>query len=468
MVAILPRPQRESGLEVIEGAQAPSFQPPEDGYTGDVMYLPSKPTDDQIGDVLIQDWQGRYAHFYGTWYEYQHGVWLPAKNLRHQIWEKMKWLRHTGGCSELRPSANRVAGVEAYLSEYLRADEPAENMNYINLQNGIFNLEKNRLEEHRKDLFMTSQLPFAYDPDAGCSQFMRFLQSTLVLADGQADWQMIKVLQEAMGYSLTASTDYRVSFWLVGESGTGKSVMINVLIALAGNSHASVDLDALSNNPYQLADIAGKRLVTFTEPRANGVLADGHYKRLVSQDTIMARQIFGKPFTFVPCCKVWGAMNDTPRVIDRSDAVFNRVIIIPMNRLVSPEERDPRLINKLEAELAGIFNWALIGWKRLQKAGIFSTAEQIEQARADYKAENDTESLFLEECGDRDPEAFTESQRLYETYTAWCKRNGLIQKSSVKVARDWKRLGLRHYRKTRGVLWYGIHIPEGVESGAIT
>jgi putative DNA primase/helicase len=448
------------GMEVITGANAPTFNPPEN----DTPHLPYKPTDDQIGDVLMSEWQGRYAFFYGAWHLYQNGVWLPTLAMKFVIWEKMKWLRKFGGCQELRPSNNRVAGIEAYLQEYLRADQPPDNLNYINLQNGIYNLETRQLEPHRRDLFMTSQLPFAYDPDAAFSVFSNFLQSALVKSDGETDWDMIKVLQEAMGYSLTASTDYRVSFWLVGESGTGKSVLVNVLTALAGNSHASVDLDALANNPYQLADIAGKRLVTFTEPRANGVLADGHYKRLVSQDKMMARQIFGKPFSFVPVCKVWGAMNETPRVIDRSDAVFNRVIIIPMNRLVSPEERDPRLINKLEAELAGIFNWALIGLIRLQRAGKFSHSQQIEQARIDYKLENDSETLFIRECAELGAEHWTPAQHLYESYSNWCKRNGMIAKSSVKVARDWKRLGFRQHRTNKGIIWAGVKIQENPDA----
>lgn len=460
MVSILPKPSKTAGMEA--GEQSPAL--PDDK----LIYLPSKPTDDQIGDALIRDWCGRYAFFYGGWHEYQNGVWSLTETLDEQIWEKMKWLRRDGGCHELRPSQNRANGIEAYLRVYLRARQPAENLNYINLSNGIYNLETGELEPHDRELFMTSQLPFDYDPDAGYGQFLRFLQASLVSSEGETDWSMIHVLQEAMGYSLTANTDYRVSFWLVGESGTGKSVLINVLIALAGSSHASIDLDAMGQNPYQLADVAGKRLVTFTEPRANGVLADGHYKRLVSQDTIMTRQIYGNPFSFVPVCKVWGAMNDTPRVIDRSDAVFNRVIIFPMNRIVPAHEKDPRLIEKLESELAGIFNWCLIGLKRLRKADKFSTSAQIDQARADYKSENDSEALFIAECAEINPESRIEAQRLYDGYAAWCRRNGLIAKSHIKIARDWKRLGFTSRRANRGMIWYGLTLVEQNESWGIT
>lgn len=448
---VLPKPK------TVEGVQAPSTQ-----FKDKKHYLPGKPTDDQIGDVLIEEWNGRYAHFYGQWHEYAGGVWLPAQTLKLQIWEMMKNLRKNYGCHDLRPSKARADGIEAYLQEYLRADEPQEQMSYINLQNGLYNLETHQLEPHRRELFMTSQLPFAFNPDAGYSDtWLKFLNGAFVNpTNGQPDRQMQNALQEAMGYTLTGNTDLRVSFWLVGESGTGKSVLISVLIALAGNAHAAVDLDALSTNPYQIADIAGKRLVTFTEPRANSVLHDGHYKRLVSQDRVMARQIFGKPFSFVPVCKVWGAMNETPRVIDRSDAVFNRVMIFPMNRVVPVEQRDGFLLNKLESELAGIFNWALVGLIRLRKTGKFTRSEQVEKAREDYKLENDNESLFVEECCERGLEFSISSSGLYGAYSNWCKDNGLTAKSSTRVARDWKRLGFQWQHTKRGSRWIGVRIKE--------
>src|SRR5690606_20060574 len=153
----------------------------------------------------------------------------------------------------------------------------------------------------------------------------------------------------------------------------------------------------------QIADVAGKRVVTFTEPKANAVLADNHYKRLVSQDTISTRQIYGKPFSFRPMCKVWGAMNETPRVIDRSDAIFNRVIILPMNRVIPEAERDRQLTDKLLSELAGIFNIALIGLKRLKHAGEFTVCTQSLSARQEYKAENDIEAAFVADWCVRDP-----------------------------------------------------------------
>jgi putative DNA primase/helicase len=418
-----------------------------------------KPTDDEIGNMLISVWNGNIRFFFGSWNEYTNGVWIPFRQVQRAIWEKLIDLKFYG----IRPTASKVASVEKFLQEFLTVDDSLidNQPDYINLANGLFNVETYKLEPHKRDAYITSQLPFAYDENADCPHFRKFLSEALVKDGGLIDFELQMLLLEGMGYSLTANTDFRVSFWLVGASGSGKSVLMNVIQKLAGTSHAAIDLDELTNNSYQLADIAGKRLVTFTEPKANSVLADNHYKRIVSQDTIMARQIFGKPFRFIPICKLWGAMNETPRVIDRSDAIFNRVMIIPMNRVMPEDKKDLRLGEKLEAELAGIFNMALIGLKRIRQNG-FTKPAQSESAREEYKAENDIEAAFIEACCIRNASAQTNSQALYDAYSAWCRRNGALAKSHIKVARDWQRLGFKRLRITRGIVYVGIQLYEMV------
>lgn len=401
---------------------------------------PNKPTDDELGDRVIEKWDGKYAYFYGQWYEYDNGVWSVAPSVLLDIWNELKVAKAEG----IRPSDSKAKSIEKYIQLMLMVDDDKIDryLDLINLQNGVYNLDTETLEPHRQEHYMTSQLPFEYDAKAQPDVLYQFLESAFINSEGVTDWDLVMLAQEAIGYSLTSNTDHRVSFWLVGESGTGKSVLINLLATLAGSSYVTIDLDQLSQSPYQLADIAGKRVVTFTEPSARSVLADNHYKRLVSQDEILARQIFGKPFRFTPICKVWGAMNDTPRVLDRSDAVFNRVIIINMNHIVPDDKRDPRLLDKLKAELPGIFNWALEGLVRLRKEKKFTQAEQSRKAREEYKAENDTEGTFADECLDFDANHKVSGQALYDAYSGWCKRNGCFAKASNKVSKDWIRLGL--------------------------
>lgn len=417
-----------------------------------------KPTDDVLGEKYLSQHGDVYTWMYESWHSYDHGLW-ERDEVGPQI--DMWRLLINNKANGIKPTADKVSSVLKYAQLFLRpGEEEVDSGKYINLKNGVYNLETGQLEAHQRELYMTSQLSFDYDASAHCPTWERFLDQVLVQPDGQPDFALQNVVQQAFGYSLTANTDYRVSFWLVGPSGTGKSTLLNVLIELAGDSHASIDLEFLTKNEYQFAHLPGKRLVTFTEPSSGTKLEDGAYKRLVSQDMLTGRHPHGRPFEFVGEFKVWGAMNELPRVSDRSDAVYNRVIIIPMNRVVPPGEKDTRLIEKLRAEKAGIFNWALEGLHNLKRAGRFEYSRAVEDARNEWRIENDTEAAFVEDVCNLDPDAETPARTLYSAYKEWCRQNGYYSKSERSVARDWVRLGAKKKRKSKGIVYTGIEVKQ--------
>lgn len=415
-----------------------------------------KPTDDELGKQLMERWDGQFAFIYATWHKYTSGVWKPEKRNGLEFWEILIENKKRG----IKPNAGKANSVESYCQLCLLVDETSvdQTQNYINLQNGLLNLESGKMEPHRRDLYLTSQLDFAYDAHATCPTWLQFLRDVLVTPDGKPDDELITLMQEAFGYSLTAYTHLRASFWVVGPSGSGKSTLLKVLINLSGSGHLAIDLDAMKDNQYQMAEVAGKRLVTFTEPDGRTPLADGQYKRLVSSDTISARQIHGKPFNFVPQCKLWGAMNDTPRVMDRSDAVFNRIILFPFLNAIPKEKWDLGIDEKLRLESPGIFNWALQGWARLQAKGHFTKARQSEAARDEYKSENDAEATYVEERIERGDRYSIRADELYKDYKYWCEENGFKPKNRNTVSKDWKRLGLINKRAKSGIFYEGIRL----------
>lgn len=281
-----------------------------DGEQTAVSTRQPRPTDDELANQFIVSGGGNKAFIHGQWHEYQKGIHIPDPAAALEFWQVQIDNKHRG----IRPNKGRGASIEHYCQLKLVVDDRQLNggKNYINFQNGLYNIDSSEFEPHRRELYMTSQLNLAYAPRAPCPMWIGLLKNILILPDGTPDEEQILVLQEAFGYSLTAHNNFRVSFWIIGPSNAGKSTLLNVLVKLSGSGHLAIDLDSLKSNPYQLANVAGKRLVTFTEPDARSVLADGAYKRLVSSDMISARQIRGEPFNYVPECKVWGAMNDTP------------------------------------------------------------------------------------------------------------------------------------------------------------
>lgn len=424
--------------------------------TSDFFGVNGKVTHTQIGDWLVQKWDGNLAYFHKQWHRYNNGVWLAENNIDRDIWDVMKQAQPQG----YQASAYNLNSVRSYLSSQLFVADNGIDMddNYLNLQNGLYNLQTYELELHNRDLYLMSQLPFDFDSEAKCPQWEQFIQSILVTPDYQTDEELVMFLQEAMGYTLTSSNEYQVSFWLSGKPASGKSTLTKVLENLLGSAHMALDLGGLSDNKYQLADLANKRCVTCAEVPANSTLFESIYKQLVSGDQIAARQIYQKTQNFSFEGKIWWAMNELPRNRDRSGAVERRVMIIPFYRHFKRDEQDIHLLDKLLGELSGILNWALTGLIRLNENEQFTVSHQSERLIQEYREDSDIEGQFVEAWCNRKDGAKARANELYRAYELWCEQNGHKPRSSTKVSSDWARLGFEKNRDSRGVFYIGIEI----------
>jgi putative DNA primase/helicase len=100
-------------------------------------------------------------------------------------------------------------------------------------------------------------------------------------------------------------------------------------------------------------------------------------------------------------------MNDAPRILDRSGATINRLRVILFNRTIPKDEQNPNLLQQLEREKAGVFNWLIAGYKRLLEQGEFTEPEQSKRWLAEYRLQNDPEALFLSEWTTPNPSLST-------------------------------------------------------------
>jgi putative DNA primase/helicase len=422
-----------------------------------------RPDDDELATLFAQDQFGKLAYFHGEWHQYQDGTWqaIPFEYLRHEVRIFLRKFRRGSGPYLPVSLSRRTIGAIADLAQddlFIPDDRLKPATQYINFRNGLYNLDTHRLEPHRSDLFLTHQLDFDFDEDADAPLWRRYINSSLIDPEtGKTDWALVTLLQQAVGYSLTADTSYKAAFWLVGVRDSGKSTLIAVLRSMAGSMHVTIDLNQLGNNRFLLASLPGKRIVTFTESSANGFLPDALFKALVGGSDELYVDVKNKTaITFVPEAKMWWAMNSMPRVSDRSGAVFSRLHIIPFNRTIDPDQRIPNLLELLQAERAGIFNWAMVGYRRLVNGGgQFEYCKQSEEKRQQYELENDTEGTFYRESLAPDPESMLSSSELYKEYRYWCQDNGFSAKNINQVTRDWERLGLRKTRRAEGVYWSG-------------
>lgn len=450
--------QEQASHKVGNGAHEAAAPQP----TSETKY---KPDDDEIALALAQEWRGKVAFFHSEWKVYEGGMWVgrDSSEIRRFIRRWLRDWRNRGvNVSQTRvKSLTSMLEDDLFISNRVIMERAHERAQYVNLRNGMFNLSTMEFEpHHRADLYFTNQLDFDYDPDADCPTFRRYLNTSLVYPDStKTDHTLKTLLLQALGYSMTARTDLKASFWLVGKKDSGKSTFVALLKALMGNLHGTIDLTQLGTNRFLLAGIVGKRVITFTEASGSSVLPDALYKALTGgSDEIYADVKNREPITFRPESKVWWAMNEMPRITDRSGATTRRIIIIPFNRTIPEHERIPNLEQILIKERPGIFNEMVTHYARLVNAGgQFEYCEQSERQRQEYILENDTEATYIRDRALLHESFRVGSKALHEDYMQWCEDNGFKAKSINQVAREWRRLGFT-YVKSNIAYWQGLKL----------
>ncbi|NUQ07374.1 MAG: hypothetical protein HUU31_26115, partial [Anaerolineae bacterium] len=422
-----------------------------------------KPDEDQIAIEMADELRGKAAYFHSEWKVLERGCWArrDTAEMRSYVRKHLRCWRERG----VPVTQQRIRAITALLEDDLHiADRQImerwdEQKRYINLRNGLFNLETMELEPHRPEMYFTTQLDFDYDPDAYASTWRRYLNSSLVDENGVTDNALVTLVMEALGYSLTARTDLKASFWLVGERDSGKSTMIAFLKLFMGDLHGTIDLNQLGTNRFLLGNMVGKRVVTFTEAESNTVLPDALYKALVGgSDEIYADVKNRDPIVFRPTAKIWWAMNGMPRITDRSGATTRRIYIIPFNRSIPESKRIPNLEQKLYQERAGIFNALIEHYWRVIRGGGFSPCAQAENRRKDYIMDNDTEATYLAERAELHESYQIQSTQLYTDYRMWCEGFGFKPKNLNQIAVEWRRLGLKRHKSDGVSVWNGLRL----------
>lgn len=418
--------------------------------------------DDIIALEIAPKLKASLSHFYSDWREYDEGVWRVRSphELRRRIRAELRHWRQFG----LRVNQRQITSLVSMLEDELFIPDSeinqvrAERARYINLRNGLYNLETFALEPHRPDLYFTTQLGFDYDVEAGCPIFHEYLRKSLVYPDHHFDKSLKTLVEQALGYSMTARTDLKASFWLVGERDSGKSTFISVIKGIMGDLHTTVDLGQLKDNRFLLSGIVGKRVITFTEATEGSMLDDAKYKTLVGgSDDVHADVKNRDAIVFRPECKVWWAMNGMPRIADRSGATTRRISIIPFNRSIPHNERIQNLEALLMSERPGIFNVAVEAYAQIAQSGAFNTCDQSDEQMRQYIRENDTEATFIEQAAEVHASYRVSGSELYSAYADWCVTNGFKTKNSNQVSKDWRRLGFER-RTSNGAYWHGLKL----------
>jgi putative DNA primase/helicase len=242
----------------------------------------------------------------------------------------------------------------------------------------LFHLPTQTTLTRTPSYFTLNALEFDAEPQAPPpAAWLGFLHQ---LFDG--DVQSLDLLQEWFGYCLTSDTSQQKMLFMYGPKRSGKGTVARVLSHLIGLGNVCGPTTSSLAGDFGLQPLIGKSLAVVSDARFSGEKIAIVVERLL---TISGEDIVSIDRKFLPSLSMqlgtrfMFLSNELPRLNDASGALAGRFLILRLTQSFYGRE-DPQLTNKLLAELPGILNWSIEGWKRLRERGHFVMPQSAEEA----------------------------------------------------------------------------------------
>ncbi|MCA0314197.1 MAG: phage/plasmid primase, P4 family [Candidatus Melainabacteria bacterium] len=381
--------------------------------------------------------------------------------------KERKWLREWAKSSE---SLSKLkASVELMKSEVPFSFLDFDSDPYLfNCQNGILSLKDRKLINHHRKYLCHQISPVRYEPKATCPTWDKFLWDIT----GQ-DQEMIDFLHMCLGYSLTGLVNEEVFFFLWGRGRNGKSKFLECASKILGTYSSGLPMESLMDTGRSdtgrndLASLVGARLVTASETTEGQKLNEALVKLMTGGDKVRCRNLFHEYFNMAPVWKVWFAGNHRPQIKGQDPAIWERLILIPFDTYIAPENRDPFLMQKLNIELPGILNRFLDGFDNYMAGTTVGgrtvrliterQPKRVQVAGKNYQQDQDTILAWIEDCAVLAPSAISSARDLYSSYSKHCKLRGVYSKSDRAFYESLEsRKEVTASRKTGGKMFHGI------------
>jgi putative DNA primase/helicase len=404
-----------------------------------------------------------YDHDAGAWHEWTGYHWKREGTARAFEWARQLTRKLSDGQTSIRKTAF-VSGVEKFArgdrTFAVTSDHWDRDPFLLGTPGGIVDLHTGvlRAADPADAISRLTAVAPAETPD--CPMFTSFIRE----ATGD-DHALIRFLQQFFGYSLSGSTREHALLFIHGGGGNGKSVLLNTVSWIMGDYVKTAAMDAFvetrgEKHSTDVAMLHGARLVAASEIARGRSWNENLIKSLTRGDPITARFMRRDNFTFTPTFKLAVIGNHKPRLQSVNEAARRRFNIVPLDR--TPASPDPQLEQKLRAEGAGILRWLINGCLDWQKTNGLVRPQSVIEATAEYFANQDLFSQWLEDECDVEPGNSWKSERsaaLFDAWSDYAKRSGEAPGSKVNFADELKERGLVPDKGTGGVRQYrGIRL----------
>jgi phage/plasmid-associated DNA primase len=354
---------------------------------------------DLVADQLQQMYKGNllYSLKHGQFFMYEaeaKGLWSPMTKVEvaGDIREKMKELRGhllTGFNTKL------INDVYDQLQSVLFLKDWRENSKYLLFTNGVLDIETRELLPFSRELYLTQQQPYPYNPAATCEEIIKWLKHV------QRDsWNRAQVLRAWLRATLLGRYEMQKFVEIVGPGKSGKSTYANLAVALVGRKNVySTDFENLEKNRFEAAGYMGKKLLLFQDAdRWGGSVS--RLKAITGSDWIRSERKYQnenqEPFQFKGVVII--TANEAIQSTDYTSGLARRRLTIPFDRPFTGGPNEQRELIKFNQKgepegdfaplLPGLVNWLLDMTEEEMRSYLMETSKRVEFFKKYEKMQN--------------------------------------------------------------------------------
>jgi putative DNA primase/helicase len=289
-----------------------------------------------------------------------------------------------------------------------------------------------RLLKHSPAFFTFNALDFNFDRDAKCPTWLATLGQWWARGRDGAPSKEEMLLQEMFGLFLVPDTSYQKIFAVVGESRGGKGVIHRLLVKLLGNACGSTSAQEI-RMPKGHEQVITHLLTIIPEfiigRDDDPAVITSFLKKVSGEDPISVGRMWATAWYGTLLTRLMLFCNDIPGFRDDSAALAARLVVLRLvESFVNKEDRT--LERRLDGEIAGILNWAIIGLYRLRARGTFTMPESSIEARDEIvRGASNVRAFVQDRCDVAETLTHTTEADLYGAYCAWCGGAAVLSKT---------------------------------------
>lgn len=363
-----------------------------------------------------------------TLYYYIEGIYENALN---KVKELCKELYENINTYQVKETTNHIKWTTG-----ISQDKLEEYNDYLCLNNGILNTETFKFIKHNPEMIFLEKIPITYNKTKKSSEFEKFITSSL---EGQDE--DIKLIQQFFGSTLVRHYLTQKALILVGEQGTGKSTLIDLLVKVLGKKNVSgISIQHLGSR-FKTSLLKRKLANVYDDLSDRGLYDTSLFKQATGGSPLTGEiKHKQEPEQFNSHAKLIYTANKIPPTPDDSDAFFIRVEIVKFNKVFRGTKNENKKLKEIlstEEEKTGFFNWMIQGLKDLKKnEWKFEKRHTTEEIRKIYKLNSNPLTAFIEEMCELSDDNKIEVNHFYNLYKNYCKENGQKPMDSRVVGRE--------------------------------